>query len=213
VPENLIARAATALRFGQVDLAREVLEIVGPTARASVRYHQLAGGLALAEKQPDVAESHFAAALELEPNNLQFALNLASVRLASPNVATNEKARADLVRLESLRALAADALARNSRVSAEQWASQLKAEKNVTFPDALLYLEATHGSDGAAAALLEAQSKANQSPATAAGLITWMNRHGLAKSALEWALSLPKQTSDAQPVPLAIAESSSFLQD
>jgi len=117
------------------------------------------------------------------------------------------------MRVESLRALAADALAHNSRITAEQWAKVLKAEKTATFSDQLLYLEATQGSEGASTALLDAQSSATQSPATAAALITWMNLHGLAPSALEWALSLPKQISETQPVPLAIAESYSSLQD
>jgi cytochrome c-type biogenesis protein CcmH/NrfG len=221
VPDNAIELAATALRFGQIDLAHKVLEAVAPSARASVKYQQLAGGLALAEKQPALAETHFVAALQLEPENPQLALNLAAVRLASADVATNEKARAALallaeqsaLRLEALRALASDALAHNSRVSAERWAAQLKSEKGATLADTLLYLEATQKTDSAPAALLEGQSKANQSSAAAAGLITWMNRHGLAKAALGWGLSLPKQILDTQPVPLALAESHSFLQD
>jgi hypothetical protein len=87
---------------------------MAPSERASVKYHRLAGELA-------VAESHFAAALQFEPENPQLALNLATVRLASADIATNEKARADLaqlaeqsaVRLEALRAIASDALAHN----------------------------------------------------------------------------------------------------
>ena len=221
VPENAIEFAAAALRVGQIDLAHKVLEAIAPAARTSVKYHQLAGALAVAEKQPALAESHFVAALQLEPENPQLALNLAAVRLASTDTATNEKARTELVRLaeksalrlEALRALASDALARNSRVSAERWAAQLKSEKGATLGDTLLYLEATQGTDSARPALLEAQSKASQSSATAAGLITWMNRHGMAKAALAWGLTLPKQVFDAQPVPLALAESQSFLQD
>lgn len=221
VPENTMARAATALRFGQVDLARRLLETIGSPAGSTVRYRQLAGALALAEKQPSDAEEHFAAALALEPGNPRFALNLANVRLASPNPASKEKARAELARLceqpntrlEALRALVSDALAHNFRQAAERFAAQLKAEKNANFSDALLFLEATHGSAPAPAALVEVQAKANQSPAMAASLITWMNRHGLATAAIEWGLSLPPPILAVQPVPLAIAESYSFLQD
>jgi tetratricopeptide (TPR) repeat protein len=39
-----------------------------------------------------------------------------------------------------------------------------------------------------------------------------MNRHGMAQNALEWGLALPKESS-SHPVPLALAESYSFLQD
>jgi predicted Zn-dependent protease len=221
VPENMIARAGTALRFGQADLARRLLETIGSPTRSTVKYHQLAGALALAEKQPATAEEQFAAALALEPGNLRFALNLANVRLASPQPATQEKARVELVRLseqpitrlESLRALVSDALAHDSREAAERFATQLKTEKDGNFSDALLFLEATHGRGPAMAALADVQARANQSPATAASLITWMNRHGLAKAAVEWGLSLPPPILAVQPVPLAIAESYSFLED
>jgi predicted Zn-dependent protease len=220
VSANNVALAATALRFGQLDLARKVLDAVKPDGRASVKYHQLAGAMAVAEKKPAVAETEFAAALQLEPNNQQLALNLAIVRLASPELATNEKARAELIqlaenpalRLESLRALTSDALAHNSPVSAEKWAAQLKSEKGATLSDGLLYLEATQKTDAGDVALQEAQAHATQSPIAASALITWMNRHGMAKPALDWALALPKEVLNAQPVPLAVAEAYSFLQ-
>lgn len=221
VPENEIALAATALRFGQLELARKFLDSIAPAARASVKYHELSGGLAIARKQLAVAETHFAAALQLEPSNARLALNLATIRLAAANVEAKEKARTDLaglseqpaVRVESLRALASDALARKSQVDAERWAKRLKSEKGATISDALLYLEATHASPDAGVALLDLQSQASRSPVAAAALIAWMNRHEMAQSALEWGLSLPKQTLETQPVPLAIGESYSFLQD
>jgi predicted Zn-dependent protease len=221
VAENQLSMAGTALRFGHFDLVRKVLGAIKSDAYNTIKYHQLAGALAIAEKQPAVAEAEFAAAVQLEPANQQLVLNLAAVRLTSPDSATNEKARADLmrlceqpaIRLESLRALVSDALARNSRVSAEKWAGELKSEKNATFSDLLLYVEATRGTKAAQTCLLEVQSLAGQSPATAAPLITWMNRHGMAQAALTWGLSLTPKILGAQPVPLAIAEAYSFLQN
>lgn len=221
LPENAIALATTSLRFGRIDLARKVLDGLAPAARDTVKYHQLAGAIAVAEQKPALAQEHFAAALKLEPGNPTTTLNLATVRLASPDPEINEKARTDLarlteqpaLRLEAFRALASDALGHNSRAAAERWAAQLTSEKDATFSDALLYLEAAQGSEQAGAALSEAQSKANQSAAASAALITWMNRHGMAGPALAWGLSLPKPILEKQPVPLAIAESHSFLQD
>ncbi len=138
-----------------------------------------------------------------------------------PTLKQRFRARADLAslsedpatRLESLRALASDALAHKSNAEAQRWTAQLKSEKNATISDALLYLEAAQSSDAAPAALLEVQARAQESPAAAVALITWMNRHEMAKAAVEWGLSLPKEILTAQPVPLAIAESYSFLQD
>lgn len=216
-----LSLAGTALRFGRLDLARKTLDRIEPAGRANVKYHQLAGTLALAERQPAVAETEFAAALQIDPENPQLALNYATIRLTSPDPATNEKARADLMRLceqpslrlECLRALASDALARHSRVAAEKWAAKLKAEKAASLSDLLLYLEATLGTPAAEAGLVEAQARASESSATVAALLAWMNRHGLAQNALAWGLALPNKLQQTQPVPLAIAETYSFLQD
>jgi hypothetical protein len=218
---NKIALAGVALRFGQLDLARRTLDGVDAADRANVQYHQFAGALAIAEKKSALAETEFAAALQLDPNNQQLALNLATVRLTSADLPTRETARAELarlveqnaLRLEALRALTTDALANKSSGAVEKWAAQLRLEKGATFSDLLLYLEATQKTEAASMALRDAEANATRSPAVAAALITWMNRHGMAQPALEWGLALPKEILDASPVPLAVAEAYSFLQD
>jgi tetratricopeptide (TPR) repeat protein len=221
VVANKIALAGAALRFGQFDLARKTLDAVDSTARANVKYHQLAGTLAIAEKKSAQAEIEFAAALALEPANEQLALNVATVRLTSADAATRENARTELarlaerpsLRLDALRALTADALANKSLGDAEKWAAQLRSEKGATFSDLLLYAEANNKTAGAETALRETETNAARSPVTAAALITWMNRHELARTALDWALTLPPETLRTPPVPLAVAEAYSFLQD
>ena len=218
---NKIALAGTALRFGQFDLARKTLDAVEEAGRANVKFYQLAGTLAIAEKKTAQAETEFAAALQLAPHDQQLALNLATVRLLSGDLTAREKARTELarlveqasLRLDALRALTSDALANKSSETAEKWATQLRLEKGATFSDLLLYVEATQKTDAAAMALHDAETNATRSPAIAAVLITWMNRHGMAQPALEWALALPKEILTASPVPLALAESYSFLQD
>src|SRR5205085_4041829 len=182
--------------------------------------HQLAGHLAIAEKKNGLAESEFAAALQLAPDNQQLALNLATIRLTLADSPAREKARAELerlveqnaLRLEALRALTMDALA-NKSDAAEKWAAQLRVEKGATFSDLLLYLDATQKTDAAPTALHDAETEATRSPGVAAALITWMNRHGMAKPALEWALALPMGILNGPPVPLAVGEAYSFLQD
>lgn len=221
VASNKIALAGVALRFGQLDLARRTLDGVDAAGRANVQYHQFAGALAIAEKKSALAETEFAAALQLDPNNQQLALNLATVRLTSADLQTRETARAELarlvaqkaLRLEALRALTTDALANKSSGAVEKWAAQLRLEKGATFSDLLLYLEATQKTEAASTALRDAEANATRSPAVAAALITWMNRHGMAQPALEWGLALPKEILNASPVPLAVAEAYSFLQD
>jgi hypothetical protein len=231
IATNRIALANAAIHFGQLDLALRTLDTVDAADRANLNYHQLAGTLAIGEKKLALAETEFAAALELEPNNQQLALNLATVRLTSSEPATREKARADLarlveqksLRLEALRALTADALANKfatanpsdggSLGAAEKWATQLRNEKGATFTDLLLFVEASRRNSDGDLALHDAETNAARSPATAAALITWMNRHDMAKAARDWALGLPAGILNAQPVPLAVAEAHSFLQD
>ena len=221
VAANKIALASSALRFGQFDLARKTLDDIDAAARGNVNYHQLAGTLAIAEKKSAEAETEFAAALDLDPANKQLALNLATVRLTSTDPAARERARAELaclaeqsaLRLDALRALTADALANKSLGDAKKRAAQLRAEKGAKFSDLLLYAEANNKTAGAGTALRDAQTNAAGSPVTAAALITWMNRHELAKPARDWALSLPLEILNAPPVPLAVAEAYSFLQD
>jgi predicted Zn-dependent protease len=220
VAANRIALASTALRFRHIDLARRNLDEIPTGGRANIQYHQIAGALALAEKNLTVAETEFAAALQLEPGNAQLALNVATIRLTSVDSATREKARAELqqlaekpaLRLEALRSLTSDALA-NKSPTAAKWAGALRATEGAIFSDVLLYLEATQNTDAAATVMRETQALAYHSAGTAASLLTWMNRHALAQPALEWALSLPKQILTAPPVPLAVSETYSFLQD
>jgi Flp pilus assembly protein TadD len=221
VSENQLAFAKTALRFGQSDLAENILNALPKAAQQSVEYYQLAGANALAHKQTAQAEMHFAAALQIAPNNPHLALNVALLRLVSGEPKRAVEARVSLVQLteqapvraESLRALAADALAQHDRASAEKWATRLKAEETDTYSDALLYFEAVEGTEAAAPALTHLQAKAAASPGTAAELITWLNRHQLAQVAIYWSSSLKEEIRAAHPVPLAIAESYSFRQD
>lgn len=221
VAENQFALAAAALRFGQIDLAGRALNSIPPALHETPRYHQLAGATALALHHNEKAEEHFAAALEQEPGNTQTALNLAMLRLASNKPAIVTGARANLrrllknpnARMPALRALAGDALAYRDGPDALQWTKLLVAGQAATFEDHLLYLEATRGTEVAAAALARCAALAANSPALTAHLITWMNRHEMAEMARSWSATLPDKIRATQPVPLAIAESISCARD
>ena len=220
-PENQLALVRAAVRFGQPELAETILETLPQSARSSIEYHQAAGASALARQQMERAENEFAAALALAPQNPQLLLNLALLRLFSGERNIANDARATLehlcadktVRAAALRALAADAIAHHDRSLGAKWASELRSEKDATLADALLYLEATQESERFGPTLVKLENEAATSPATAAELITWLNRHGSAEVALQWSSSLPKKIAEAHPVPLAIAEAHSFTQD
>jgi tetratricopeptide (TPR) repeat protein len=221
VAADQIALARAALRFGHADLAEAVLKALPENARGSVQYHQVAGAEALARKQMASAENHFSEAVRLAPDDPHLALNLAIIQLTSSDSAVVESARKSVVQLaenaavrsESLRTLTTDALANHNKAQAQKWATQLNAESGSSFADSFLYFQAVEGTDAAPAALEQLRAKAAASPRETAELITWLNRQGLGQVALHWASTLPAQITNAHPVPLAVAESYSFLQD
>jgi Flp pilus assembly protein TadD len=211
----------TALRFGQVELASRLLDAQPDAVRNTVAFRELAGAAALARGDAAAAESHFVAALEIEPEKPQLALNLAVIRLTTPDQQLTSAARTTLARLtqqpevrtEALRALASEALARRDAETARRWTTQLCANVSVTLADLLLHYEAVSGTDAAAAALDAIKTKAAATAAHAAEFITWLNRRGMAAVAAEWAATLPPHVAEVQPVPLAIAETFSFRED
>jgi len=218
--KNKVELAAAALRFGQARMAEEALSSIPSDSRNNLPFHQTAGAVAILKADPALAERHFVKAQKLEPGNPRHLLNLASIRLAMRSSEHAETARIDLrqlvadqpaFRLEALRALISDALSRQETVTAGWWAALLKKEPEITFADRLLYLQAVEGDERAVA--LNDLKAAAVSAETAAALITWLNRHEQAQAAAEWSLSLPKSIAESHPVPLAIAESYSYLQD
>ncbi|MDQ2918854.1 MAG: hypothetical protein M3R10_03110 [Verrucomicrobiota bacterium] len=218
-PANQIALARTALRFNQPDLAGLVLNALPASAQQSVEFHQVAGAEALVRQQLAVAEEHFAAAVQLAPDNPHIALNLATLRLASRDTKIAAQARNTLAGLtnqsatrpEALRALTTDALARHENAAAQKWSAQLNAETGATFADTILAFQSAEGTEAAAPLFAALRKKAATSAGNAAEFITWLNRHELARVALLWSATLPKEISGTNPVPLAIAEAHSFL--
>ncbi len=221
VPANHLALAKSALRFGQTDLAENVLKALPESARHGAAYHQISGVYALSRGDAAAAATHFGAALEVEPANANLALNVALLQLSAPVLEKAAAARARLVelsrdpavRLEALRALTSQALARSEKTEAQKWATELREHRDAGFSDALLYFQAVQDTAHAASALEELKGKALTSATTCAELITWLNRQGLAAVALDWIPRLAPAATEVAPVPLAIAESFSFTQD
>lgn len=219
--ENQFTLAAAALRFGQPELAGKVLAALPATARDSARYHSLAAAFAIGENQTTAAEAHLAAVVQLQPQDVQAQLSLATLRVSArdpavANAACETLARLSAqpaIRLSALRSLASEALARNDRARAEECALALCATAGANASDALLLLESRQGTERAAATLAEIERRARGSSEAAAALITWMNRHEQAAAALAWAHALPDKIARANPVPLAVAESYSVTQD
>ena len=213
--ENRLQLAAVGLscQSPPFPLASQILEELAPTATNLTDYQILAGRLALGLRQMADAESHFAAAVRLEPTNHLFALNLATIRLTSTNEATAAQARAALEKfrldaslgLPALRSLVADRLAHKDFTAADAYSTQLLANVQANLGDRLQHLEiAKQLKRGDFAAGLQAlqQEAATNAPAVAQ-VSGWMQANGLAADDIRWLTSLPAALQTQPPVRLA----------
>jgi predicted Zn-dependent protease len=208
--------ASAALRFGQLDTARNALEAVPSAQRDRAAYHVVAGWLARAQGNDADVEMHFAAAVAQEPANDLYQFNLAVLRIRSSTPEKSDEARKVLERLKgvpgyragSLRALLADAIQRSDLQSADSLAQDLQMSQQVTFSDYLLCLEFYRKLDEKKfSALLEkVKPVAARNPLDLALLMDWLNKNGLGAEVLKWMDKLPSEITTNPPPAIAIAD-------
>jgi thioredoxin-like negative regulator of GroEL len=227
LPHNVDSQlnlASAALRFGQLDLARQALDNVPPDRRDRASYHVVSGWLARAEGNLAEQERQFAAALEKEPNNELYQFNLAALKIGSADAAKSEQARTTLRRLAqksvalrtgALRALLNDAVQRNDMTAADEFAQNLQLSPDITFADYLLCLDFYLKLDKNKfdALLKKVKTLAARDPADVALLMDWMNKNGLSREALKWMDKLPPTLTDKAPVAVSVAEAFSDIKN
>ncbi|MGI8437906.1 MAG: tetratricopeptide repeat protein, partial [Chthoniobacterales bacterium] len=219
LPQNLDAQlnlASAALRFGQLDTARQALDRVPPSDRDQAAYHVVAGWLARAQGNEKDVETHFAAALAREPANELYQFNLAVLRIHAVDRVIADEARATLERLSkvsgyrtgSLRALLSDAIERDDLPRADTLAQDLQMTQQITFADYLLCLDFYRKLDGKkfAAVLDKIKPVATRKPGDLARLMDWMIDNGMAPEVLKWSEKLPAEVVTAAPPAISIAE-------
>ncbi|MDQ3413587.1 MAG: hypothetical protein M3480_01205, partial [Verrucomicrobiota bacterium] len=193
--------ASAALRFGQLDVARDALARVAPEDHDKAPFHVVAGWLSRAQGNIAEEERHFAAAVAQEPKNDVYQFNLAVLQIHSPDPAKNTAARNQLERLskvpqfrtEALRALLDNALRQNQTDAANELAQALQMSPQVTFSDYLLCLDLYRKLSPKKfdALLAKVKPVAARDSRDLAQLLNWMNRNELASAALEWSDKLP----------------------
>ena len=102
--------ASAALRFGQLDVARDALARIDPADREKAAYHVVAGWLSRAQGNIAEEERHFAAAVASEPTNDVYQFNLAVLQIQSPDPEKNANARNQLERLSKVPQFRTEAL-------------------------------------------------------------------------------------------------------
>jgi hypothetical protein len=215
-PDSQLNLASAALRFGQLDLARQAVDHVPPRDRDRAAFHVVAGWLARAEGNFREQEEQFSAAVEKEPGNDLYQFNLAVLQIQSGDAQKSAKARDTLDRLSklapfrtgALRALLNDAVARNDLAAADNFAQQLQMSQQVTFGDYLLCLNFYRKLDDKKFRILLGRVKpvaARHAP-DLASLMNWMNENGLAGDVVKWIDKLPADKLTAPSVSIAVAD-------
>src|SRR5881409_1295709 len=215
-PDSQLNLASAALRFGEIDLARQALHRVSPKDRDRAAFHVVAGWLARAQGNLVEQEQQFAAAVNKEPGNDLYRFNLAALQIHSTDAGKSAKARETLERLSkiapfrtgALRALLNDAVARNDLAAADNFAQQLQMSPEITFGDYLLCLNFYRKLDEKKFRLLLERVKpfAARDSSDLASLMYWMNQNGLAGDVVKWIDKLPAAQLGSPPTSIAVAD-------
>jgi hypothetical protein len=222
--DDALALVRAALRANDLPLAERTLQGLGATADRTAAYHAARGRLAEMRNKPAEAETHWARAAELAPQDTGYQVQLAMVQLGSTDPAKRDAALASLERLRAdpkqraaaTRALIIDGGTRGAdpqRLRA--LASDLQSYPDAVFSDRLIYGEILRQLRDPAypdyAAKLETDALANA--ADLAGLLTWMTGSGNVADAVRFAGTVPPEMAAKWPVPLALAEAFAKAED
>jgi tetratricopeptide (TPR) repeat protein len=222
--EDALSLVRSALRLNDLAAAEKALDGLDEAAKRTPAYHAASGRLEEMKKHPVEAERHWAEASALAPDNLSYQFQLALIRLGSSDQAKRESARQLLERLRadpkqraaSTRALILDGMAHQEEAHRTQLlASELQSYPEALFSDRLLYLEILRKvhDPGFAEYLEKLQKDAASNPADLASLLSWMSGHENAAAAIEFAKTLPAQSTGKWPVALALAAAYASLPD
>lgn len=228
--ENLLGMAAAYLKAGDATAADGVLKSIKPADQSVARYHDLAAGVAMANKDFASAGKSLAEAQRIDPGNDEYRLKLAALQIESKNLETRGAAMAILeklsaepaMRLRALRVLLGDAMGRGEAARARDLAETVASDSQATFADKLNRLAILRagktpifssltaerkGIDPEFTALLgELQKTAAAKPEELFQLLSWMNEHDLALLVPEWIATLPAEAIAKPPVCVAVAD-------
>ncbi len=215
--DDALALVRCALSLGDLPTAEKALASVAESARQKPDFQAASARFAETKKDFTAAETHWAKAAELAPNDASYRLQLALTRLALNDSAKRESGLAMLGKLRAepkeraaaTRALIIDAIAHHTDAQGYRaLAKELAGYNDAPFSDRILYLEILRQQqDPAFEAYLNKLKE--QVPANAtnlSSLLSWMTRDRMSGQAIAFAKTLPPEALAKWPVPLALAE-------
>jgi len=209
--------ASAALQADMPEEAdRALTTLSGEAAAHSAWAQRLMGELARRQGQFTDAKNHFEAALRLDGPGAVDEVPLSIVLLNSTRAPERQRGLDLLVKwatdrewgAAALRALLADAFARNERPAMLRWAEALRTNPGCTVGDMPNCLAALSMSDERHFAEVLAVLEKNHAvtPAAATQLVGWLNQVGRSAEAVAWMKTLPAQGQQHPPLSVVGAE-------
>lgn len=213
--DDRIALALCALQFKNLDAAQQALSAIPPNDQQTGAFQAAAAQVAEARHDKEGAEADWAKAVQLEPNNGGYRLQLALSRVALDDAAKHA-AGVELLselrsnpeqRVAATRALITDAVTRRGdAIQVKQMAFELQGYPEAAFSDRLLYLDILRQlSDPEYTKYLsETEEIATKKAADLAALLAWMSRANLVSLSIDFISSLPAEKLQDWPMPLVV---------
>jgi hypothetical protein len=222
--DDALAWARCALQFGDIAIAKRALGKIDEPGRRRAGYHAVSALLAQAEKHDDKAESEWAQAVEIEPNEKAYQLQLGILRLRAKEEDRHAAGKAMLMtlrddpkqRLAATHALINDGIARHANTQELiDLARDLQSYPEATVSERLIFLDFLHQAQlpQFSAYLTELETNVAARPADLAAVLEWMSQSNLNLLALDFIKSLPRDTLEKWPVLLAVADLYARLKD
>jgi thioredoxin-like negative regulator of GroEL len=222
--DDALALARCALQFGNVEMARDALSNIPEEGKERGGYHATLAMIAQREGQDEKAEAEWTKAIQLEPEEKGYQLQLGILRLRAKEEEKRAAGRTMLFALRddpkqraaATRALIGDGASRheNSQKLLEL-ARELQAYPEATVTDRLTLLDFLHQAQAPqfTAYLTEVENNVLAKPTDLAALIEWMSQSNLNLVAIDFLKNVPSENLEKWPVPVATADLYARLKD
>lgn len=215
--EDRLQLIQTSLAFDELRVARYALEGFDGEEKQRASYYSAAGAIAKTDGNRESAIENYAKAVELEPENRNYAFDLAAAQLGSEDFSIRRKGVQTLESLAELpefriragRLIIEDLSSRELFAAAAHKASSLAKDPDAEFSDRLRYVELLRRAGDFAyfRELISLQQGAAENADEAGRLLISLVRAGSYNEALSWGNSLTEEVRQDPAVnaPLALA--------
>jgi thioredoxin-like negative regulator of GroEL len=215
--DDALALVQTGVQYNDIAIAERALAGIEDSARTDARFHAAAALIAQAKHESNAAETEWAAALHLAPNDKNYQLQLGTVLLRATDPQQRGQGGAMLTALrsdETQRSAATRALLTAAIIDRDDpakliaLAKDLQSYPEATWTDHLMYLDLLHATEHQdfPSYLAELEEKAATDPGRTSALLSWMTRSKQNLLALDYLRTLPVEQLQKWPVPVAVAD-------